>query len=286
MSPRAPTANSRGTVLVNALVLVAALSAVAVSLMARAERSVLRQSSTNTMAQVRLLHEAAETALRVRLDRDAAGDTASDHGGEDWAQPIMRASVDRGQLSAGLDDLQGRFNVNWLSGPDGPAFEAALQRLADSRGVSSRAVTLITAAASEGPVLDPEQLRALPGLRSADADRLLPLLAALPGDATLNVNTAPAALLQALLPGLDPMQADALVSEARRRPFPSVAAFMAALPIPVAQAANAAWFGIGSDWFLLTSSVWLDGRETTRRGVLRRRPLPVGARLVYRLSDG
>ncbi|MBY6113188.1 type II secretion system minor pseudopilin GspK [Mameliella alba] len=288
----------RGFVLVNALVLVGALAAAALVLLVRAEMSVQRQLAWQGAGQGEAYLDAFDALAATLLEADPG---PTDHLGETWAQPIVQATLDRSRISGGVEDLQGRFNVNWLAVPEDAQAQEAFARLLATLGLSQDGAAAIRAFLSPGgpvgtagfgdvlprggPVKDLRQLRALPGLTDRQFQRLEPLMAALPSDSRLNVNTAPPEVLAAWVPGLSVAQAQALAAERARRPFASVSDFLLALPPAVAADLDDTRLGTGSDWFLARARVEFEGRQLARQSILFRQPLPVGVRVDYRRPD-
>ncbi|WP_305969355.1 MULTISPECIES: type II secretion system minor pseudopilin GspK [unclassified Mameliella] len=290
---------TRGSVLVNALVLVGALAAAATVLLVRAGHSVERQRAWQGAAQMEAYLDGFDALAVALLEGDHS---PADHAGETWARPIRDAELDRGRVSGGIEDLQGRFNVNWLSVPEDLQAREGFARLLAGAGLPQETASAIrdflspggpsNAAAYTGvrprggPVKDIAQLRAVPGLTDRQYARLSPLIAALPSDTRLNVNTAPPEVLAAWLPQLNGAQARALAASRQRAPFASVADLLLALPTAAAAEVDDTRLTVGSDWFLARATVELDGRRLSRRTVLYRQPLPVGVRVDYRLPDG
>lgn len=294
----------RGFVLVNALVLVGALAAAAALLLVRAEMSVQRQAAWQGAAQIDAYLDAFESLAITTLEADPAGgpDAATDG----WAQPIVAADLDRGSVTGTIEDLQGRFNVNWLAVPDDLDAQDGFARLLAGLGLPPELGPRITGFLSPsgplnadayagldpatrprgGPLLDTRQLLGIPGLSRTQFDRLEPLIAALPSDTRLNVNTAPAQVLAVWLPGVSVEQAQGLVVRRTRAPFASVQDFLLDLPPAVAADLDDTRISTGSQWFLARASARLDGRVAKRRVVLSRHPLPVGVLVDYRLPDG
>lgn len=295
---------ARGFILVNALLIVSALAAAAMVLLLRAGMSVERQAAWQRTAQAEAYLDAVEALAVARLDSDPP--TGPDHVGEPWAAPLLAAELDRGEVSGRIEDLQGRFNVNWLAVPEDVQAQEAFDRLLVARGLPSTLGTAIREflaprgprdlsayAGGElailprgGPVRDARQLLAVPGLTPDAFARLDPLIAALPSDTRLNVNTASAEVLDAWLPEVDSSVAHALVAARARRPFASVGEFLLALGPAAAATVDDTRLEVGSGWFLLTAQARLDGRTVARRSVIVRLPLPVGAQVDYRLPDG
>ncbi|SMX40795.1 type II secretion system minor pseudopilin GspK [Maliponia aquimaris] len=294
----------RGFILVNALLLVGALAAAAMVLLLRAGMSVERQAAWQATAQAEAYLDAVEALAMVRLEADPPG--GPDHAAEAWADPLLAAELDRGEVSGRLEDLQGRFNVNWLAVPEDMQAHEAFDRLLVGRGLPVALGTAIRAFLAPGgpldtsgytagtpatlprggPLRDTRQLLAVPGLTPEIFARLDPLLAALPSDTRLNVNTASVEVLDAWLPEVDAATAQALAASRARTPFASVDDFIAALSPALAATVDDSRLDIGSGWFGLAAQARLDGRTVARRSVLARHPLPVGALVDYRLPDG
>jgi general secretion pathway protein K len=99
-----------------------------------------------------------------------------------------------------------------------------------------------------------EDLLAVPGFTPAMVDKLRPVAIVLPGTTKVNVNTAPAAVLAALLPNYSVTQANSLVEQRKRAPWNDVAMFGAQVQAP--NAGDVA--DVHSDWFLVQSHIKLD----------------------------
>lgn len=187
----------------------------------------------------------AESWVGIML-RDDARDSTTDHLGEIWAQefpvlPIESESV-RGLVTGELVDLQGRFNVNNLIGRNGEVDPLAVEQFRrllialdlDPRfaGLSADWLDADQDAGFPDGAEDPiysgltppyrsanrliastSELMALEGMDKETFDSLEPYISALPGHTQINVNTAPAAVLQSLDENLSAADAEGLVSE-------------------------------------------------------------------------
>lgn len=299
----------RGFVLINALVLVAALAAVAVFMLARAEDARLRASAALEAAQLGLYLDAVEALAVQILEDDGAGGVPVDALAEAWAKPLPPVPLDRGQVSGQIVDLQGRFNINALADPGDELARASFDRLALRLGLSPQAVEDMVDFLSPGgpediraytrsdPPIRPvggallmrEQLRQIPTLSERDYRRLEPYVAALPGRMKLNVNTVSAEVLASVLPNVNAAAVEALLASARRQPFAAPGAFMTELSRVMREEDFAEvpeeMFTVGSEWFGLDAAADLDGRVATRRAVIRRLPLPQGPFVAYRLDN-
>lgn len=295
---------ARGFVLVNALVLVGALAAAAMVLLVRAEMSVQRQAAWQGAAQVEAYLDALDELAIARLESDPVD--GPDALSELWAKPIVAAELDRGDVSGQIVDLQGRFNVNWLAVTEDIAAQQAFDRLLVARGLPTGLGTAIRGflapggpinagayAATNpatrprgGPVRDPRQLLVIPELSPAQFAILEPVIAALPSDTMLNLNTASADVLEAWVAGVDGAIARSIFAQTARAPFASVEEFVQALPPAAAEVLDETRIAVNSGWFMVQGVARLEGRIQFRRTVLSRHPLPVGVLVDYRLPDG
>ena len=294
----------RGAVLVNALVMAAAVAAVAVALLARSERLTTEAGVAQRSAQLALYLDAFDAHARAILARDGATPGAADHGGEAWARDLPPVALDRGRVTGQISDLQGRFNLNWLANPtDGGAAEAFV-RLTTRIGLPPAQTTAIMDWLSpEGPanlrawatgpapraprggaLFAVDQLRDMPGLTAAQYDRLAPLVAVLPADSRLNINTAAPEVLAALLPGIRPALIDTLVRERVTRPFLSVDEIEDRLVNRFGGEAVAdldlTRLSVGSEWFAFHATAVLEGQVARREGMIRRFGPPRGPALT------
>ena len=210
--------------------------------------------------QALLLAGGAEAiAAEILVDELAAGNVPV-HLNQRWHSPIGPLEPLPGvRVSAQLEDLQGRFNLNSLVGPDGrtdpvavQVFRRLLQRLdlepewadrmadwidADDQALPSGAedatyASTVPAYRTPGrPITSVAELLALPDFGAARYAQLAPFVAALPRDARINLCTASAQLLDALS---DEQQwtgaPEALARNRERECFPTPAVFRSALP--------------------------------------------------------
>ncbi|THD76794.1 general secretion pathway protein GspK [Thalassobius vesicularis] len=299
----------RGFVLVNALVLVAVLAAIAVLLLSRSDAGRTRLAASLGASQLELNLSAAEALAVTLLNRE--GDGRPDHLGRGWARGLEDADLDPGRVSLVIEDLQGRFNVNWLSSGQNVAASEAFARLLAGLGVSQNDQARIRSFVQPGgpsdksaflaldPPQDPvggavmmiDQIMDLP-LSDRTRARLGQLLTALPGESVLNPNTAAKPVLAAFLPELTAAQIDALIAQRRKEPFRSVGDFLAFVglatpddgtPAPPQQL-GADMLGVTSDWFALTVNAQLEERTATRRALLNRQGNPAQTRVVWRIT--
>jgi len=283
----------KGVVLLNALVLVTALTAIAAFLLARSEVARLRQVEMQGAAQLRLYADAYESLATALLERDRRAGSI-DHLGESWAAPERAVSVDRGQVAGQLEDLNGKFNINWLADPEDAFAVDGFARLAQRVGLSTQKVSDLTdflQANGEdntfgGPVVDIAHLVFARGMTPSDVTRLAPYLSALPGDSQINLNMVRPEVLQALIPDVGPSDAQRFDIRRRQNPFPSTEEALAALrtgaaPVILTEE-QVARFSVASTWFEARITASLDGRVLRRITRFERRALPQPIWVPYR----
>lgn len=279
---------ARGMALIQALVIVAAIAAVSMALLMRAEGARHRQELRNQAAQVALYLDAGVTLVRLQLA--ALSEGGSVDRGQTWAQERRDRAIDAGTLSWRVDDLAGRFNLNAVSdeaGTGGDTPRAALVRLARAQGVSAVGAERLADALSPDlpiraaaaaprlppvlPVLHPQQVRYLLADEQPAFDRLLPLLAAVPAETPLNVNTLRPEVLEALAPHWPASLRAALIAAARDTPFARAEdwqAWIAALDDDAAAMVGALGLATSSEWFELQLEARLDSLALRRSVVL------------------
>lgn len=267
----------RGMAVITAI-LVVALVASAASFMAWQQQLWLRQvENLGAQAQSRVVALAALQWARSALAQDARSSSV-DHLGEGWAQPLSPLPVEGGELSGGLSDQQGLFNLNSLvregkaSAADLAVFQKLLDLLQLPPGLAGAVVDWIDPDAEptypggaedmDYLALDPpyraanralttvDGLYRIKGFDAARVERLRAFVTALPQATPVNVNTAPAEVLAAVA-GLSLDQARALVAARKARHFADLADFRARLPQPEAPL-NETLLSVDSRYFLVT----------------------------------
>lgn len=192
---------------------------------------------------------------RLILREDARGNV--DHLGEPWAVPLAEArlstflAADKGDtddgpeafLSGRITDAQARYNVTNLvdqgQGKIDPLELAAFERLCLNVGVDATVASLIatglrdalapagSAGATANAPLLPQSVAQLAwlGVDAASLEALTPFIVVLPIVTAVNVNTAPAEVLVAVIKGNDHATAERLLQVRQRKPFESMAQF-------------------------------------------------------------
>lgn len=247
----------RGVALITVMLVVALATVAAVHMTSRDQFD--QRRTGNRLAQVQA-HElalggerwAAAILARARRDEDTGEIDSLD---EDWARQLPPIPVEGGQVAGRIEDMQGRFNINSLVNGDTinavalERFERLLEVLELDRQIAQAVIdtldengeTTYPAGAEDDfyaarrepyltanrPLTVSSELRLVRGFGSDVWRRLAPHVTALPrGRTDINVNTATAEVLQAVVPGLDAGSAETLREEARETPFEAVTDFV------------------------------------------------------------
>lgn len=288
-------------------ILVVALAASAAAFMAWQQQLWVRQvQNLNEQAQARAVAVAALQWARSILAQDARDGTV-DHAGEPWAAALAPLPVEGGELSGRIGDQQSLFNLNSVvrGGRTSAADLAAFGRLLEQLGLPAElASALVDWIDPDGDTtypggaedfqylsLDPayraanralttvDGLARIKGYDGATLARLRPFVTALPQPTPVNVNTAPAEVLAAMIPDFSLEQARALLESRASRHFRDLADFRARLP-PTAGPVNDTLLSVGSRYFLVAGHARF-GRVRSGFEALLERETTAWPRLVW-----
>lgn len=286
-----------GTALIMALLTMTLVAGVAAMVLKDYGMAVESVSGRRDQAQARLLARGAIDWARNVLAADARTSSV-DHYGELWATRVPATPVEEGEVGGELDDLSGRFDLNGVTRTRGTDSEqvAAYSRILTEVGVPPSQAASLTESlvawsaanaaqsvkAREAKVgdagimgagkflgatlVDLDELKQVTGY-SADLVTLMrPHVAAFPAKAPLNVNTASAEVLAAVLPGLGIDQARIVVAQRQVIPFKDMADFRSRLPSGVS-ISDTARFSVAGRFFLASVRARF-GQSTTRMQAL------------------
>jgi general secretion pathway protein K len=223
----------RGVAVVLAMGVVA-LAAMASAAMLASQSTWSRQAElTAEHAQAQALVEAGVDWARAILNDDRRLSNV-DHLGEPWAMRLPPVPLDNGELAGQIDDQQGLFNLNNLvrGAAADPGHVAQFRRLLEILGLPDALAEAVRdrRLQLERPLIDIDELAAVPGFDAAVRARLRPFVTALPRFTALNVNTAPPEVLAAVVRDLDLDDARALTAQRSRAYFRNLTEFLAQLP--------------------------------------------------------
>jgi general secretion pathway protein K len=215
-----------------------------------------------------------------------------DHLGEPWALKLPPLPVENGELVGQIEDQQGAFNLNNLVTSEGKINVAQLahfrkllatlrlpNELADALAdwIDRDSETQPRDGAEDAyylsldppylpanqPLIDVAELALVRGFDDNVRARLRPYVTALPRVTAINVNTASAEVLAAVIDGLDLGGAQLLIAQRERAYFRNSHDFLIRLPRGVEAAASD--IGVSSNYFKATLRVTIGGAQA--RGV-------------------
>ncbi|WP_454694349.1 type II secretion system minor pseudopilin GspK [Achromobacter aegrifaciens] len=247
MNRARPTKRERGAAVVSALIIVAIVAALTTGLFQRQTASTRRVENEMARVQARAMLAGGIDWARL-IVRDHSKREPTTRGDQIWATPVLDTRIERpgdervAVFSGRVQDEQGKYNLYNLAnnGVPQPEQELVLRRLLSTLqlpdALAARMVEIISAAQPVAPPADAPA--APPGRRAPDAraplprgvDEVVALLAldpsvrnelrrtmtVLPDATSVNVNTAPAEVLAALVPGLSLSQARSMAGERDR----------------------------------------------------------------------
>jgi general secretion pathway protein K len=270
---------------------VVALAAIATTAMMMTQSTWSRESELEIdHAQAQVLIQAGVDWARAVLSDDRRLNNV-DHLKEPWALRLPPMPVDNGELAGYIEDQQGKFNLNNLL-LGGTISVVQLERFRRLLSILGLPTTLASALADwidadneEQPnggaedkyylslpspyltanrtLTDVTELALVRGFNDDVRARLSPFVTALPANTLINVNTAPAEVLSAVIDGLDLDVARALVAQRESTYFRDYADFSSRLPRGITIASSD--LIVSSNYFLARVRVTIGGAEA--RGV-------------------
>ena len=300
----------RGVALITAIVLVAIATVLAVHIGTRAAMDLRRTTGLVALDQGWHVALGAEAWAAEVLSDDANESANVDDLSEAWAQPLPPLPVDGGEVRGALEDMQGRFNLNDLINADREVDEDSVkrfERLLVFVGAQPRWARMMvdwidagtmpeipdgaedsTYLAQNPPyrtanvvVTTTTEMMALPGMTREEFERIRPYVAALPVGTPINLCTAKAPVLAALIEGgTDFGDAELLASNRRDGCFPTIEFVRGSM-------SNEAWQALQpkvsetTHWFRAVTAVRIGTSEFTLYSLIERNG-SAGIRTVIR----
>ena len=291
----------RGAALLIAMVILTMMATLASAMVWQQWRAVQVEAAERARVQSAWILMGALDWARLILREDARNGGA-DHLGEPWATPLAEArlstflAVDQNNtddgpdafLSGSITDAQSRYNLRNLVDPATgkvlPDEQNILERLFESIAVSAdvaariakqlNSATSQVATAANSP-LPPESVSELTwlGIDEATVRLIQPYVVMLPIRTPVNLNTASAQVLAAVIDKLDLGGAERLVQARQRNHFRSV--LDAQNVVGVNFSLNPNRVGVNSSFFELGGRLRLGDRILEERSMVQRRGLDV-----------
>jgi general secretion pathway protein K len=303
----------KGAALLVAMIVLTLVSTLAAGMVWQQARAIEVESAERTRAQAAWILTGALDLGRVLLRVDARKPGVDDLT-EVWATQLEEASLssllaqDRNNnvegapeafLRGRIRDAQDRYNLrNLVDAATGKIVEAelaALTRLCETAAVAPEtaqtlASGLQAALQAEKPgegeaqtdaVLLPQTVDQLVwfGLDAQTVQRLQPYVGLLPEPTPLNVNTASAEVIAAVIAGLDSGSAQRIVN---RRPFKTLQDMRS--DVPGDAALDAKRLSVNSNYFEISGRLRMDGRVLEERMLVKRANRQVSTQARWRQS--
>ncbi|MCY1214623.1 Type II secretion system (T2SS), protein K [compost metagenome] len=292
----------RGAAVISALIIVAIVAALSASLFQRQTASTRRVENELARAQARALLAGGIDWARLVL-RDHGRRESTTRGDQVWATPVLETRIERpgddrvAVFSGRIQDEQGKYNLYNLAanGVPQPGQEQVLRRLLNTLqlpdALAARLVDIMAAAQPPAPPADAPRGRpeAGPGPRAPlprGVDEIAALLAldpparnelrrtmtVLPVATPVNVNTAPAEVIAALVPGLSLSQARSMAGERDRGNWFNNAGDFANRLAGAGVKTAAPAVATSSGWFLASGTVAYERARISMQALVRSAP--------------
>lgn len=286
-----------GAAIVIAMLLAALAATIAATLLWQQQRWINEHAHRRDQVQAQALAMAGVQWARQIVNDNATGGVV--HLGQPWALKLPALPIENGSIGGYIVDAQSRINVNNIAGvPATPApTRNALQRLFASLSLPPALLNAIAdwvdaddrvsepggaedawylsqprpGLAANAPVRRASELLAVRGADPGSLARLLPFVSALDAPASVNVNTAPPEVLEAVVAGLDAAGAAVLVASRAQTPFATIADFRARLPRPNL-VVDETLIDVRSDWFEVSIEARQGDTLARARALLKRSP--------------
>jgi general secretion pathway protein K len=276
----------RGLAVVTALLIVA-VAASAAALMLSQQSAMLDQvAMVSTRAQADAYALAGIDWARGVLAEDRQRAPDVDSLDEGWAQPIAALPVERAVVSGVIVDEQGKFNLNNLATAndlDNRVFRTLLTSLGLSTELAEAVKDWVDAVegpdsayylalarpyrAANAPMVQVDELYRVRGFDATAVAKLRPYVTALPEHTPINVNTAPDAVLAAIV-GDAPDIVARVRAQRVKQPFRNAQDFAALAPtLPAAQVG---FLGVKSDYFGVSVQVAQDDVRLASDALVKR----------------
>ena len=288
-------ARQRGVAIVLAMGVVAVAAIAATAILVSQSTWARQAELTRDHVQAQILVQAGVDWSRAILSEDRRAGTI-DHLGEPWALRLPPIPFDRGEIAGHIEDQQGLFNLNNLvqGGKVNLPQLARFRRLLSILGLPVAVADSLTDwmdadseprsadgaedgyylaldtpyLAANRPLTDVAELALVRGFDPDVRARLHPFVTALPRATRVNVNTAPAEVLAAVVDGLDLDAARSLIAQRDKTWFRSPADFTRrAFP---RAGTTSEEISVSSDYFMVTLRATIGEAEARGTALLGR----------------
>lgn len=300
---RRPSNAERGAAVISALIIVAIVAALTTGLFQRQTASTRRVENEMARVQARAMLAGGIDWARL-IVRDHSKRESITRGDQIWATPVLDTRIERpgderiAVFSGRVQDEQGKYNLYNLAnnGVPQPEQERVLRRLLNTLQLpdtlAARMVDIMSAAQPVAPPADApaappgrpapdaraplprgvDEVAALLALEPSARNELRRTMTVLPVSTSVNVNTAPAEVLAALVPGLSLSQARSMAGERDRGNWFNNSGDFANRLAGAGVKAPAPAVATTSGWFLASGTVAYERARISMQALLRSSP--------------
>ena len=293
----------RGAAVISALIIVAIVAALTTGLFQRQTASTRRVENEMARVQARAMLAGGIDWARL-IVRDHSKREPITRGDQIWATPVLDTRIERpgdervAVFSGRVQDEQGKYNLYNLAnnGVPQPEQELVLRRLLNTLQLpdtlAARMVDIMSAAQPGMPPADAasapqgrpapdaraplprgvDEVAALLALEPSARNELRRTMTVLPVATSVNVNTAPAEVLAALVPGLSLSQARSMAGERDRGNWFNNSGDFANRLAGAGVKTPAPAVATTSGWFLASGTVAYERARISMQALLRSSP--------------
>ena len=298
----------RGVALVAVLLIFALISVLAAGMISRQRLQIHQSMNLLSQTQAYQLAQGVEVFARQLLVEDFEADKKEGVNTDTSEEPVFKRAIIYAEptfsIEGQLDDLQGRFNLNSLvnaqTGQVNTASMQLFQNLLFQLGITDMRVEPIIEwmdpneqvehpggvedsnylgkdvpyRTANGPFQSVSELLLIESVTQEAYELLEPYVTALPAQVNkININTAPAAILQSLDIQITPAQAQELLEvREKEEGFDRLQDFLSQPALPPGVQQHADLLDVRSEYFQLTARGIFDGRTSRLVSILYRGP--------------
>jgi len=289
--------SQRGIALLTAILVLTLAVIAATSIASNHHLSIKRTENVVFGSQVWSYLHGGEAWAKVVLARDIDDNNGYDHASEAWATELPALPLPGGYISGKIEDEQGKINVNNLvagAEPDvltrtrletlfalrehdptlvqaiidwmDPDVEAIPPNGAEDDYYTGLEYPYLTA---NQPMQHISELRLIKGITQEIYEDISPFLTALPSNTAVNVNTAKADVLAAIVPDLGIEAAKNIIKERDEEAFDNVQAFISH-PLLQGITVNPQALSTESSFFTLSSEIKVGNSFIKNKSLMNR----------------
>lgn len=282
----------KGFVMLQVLLVFSILVVIIAQFQYKQRVQIKRVSHSLFLSQAQIYIDSSLALAKVGLTLDSQ-DNKTDHLYEVWNKPLAYPIDETTGIEAELSDLQGRFNLNWLSAESNnrtsalKAFKRLLALLEAEEAIATELSNWFDKdsgidydyndeepayAPAFRPMADVSELLLLKSVDRDQYEVLAPFVSALPADSALNINTAPKEVIMSIASFITEDFAEQTITDRYDKGISSVADFRNK-DIFEKNDSDGVYLSnltVSTSWFDLFLAVTIDENRLVQRNVIYR----------------